>query len=624
MWGAHDPSPVGQPMSGHDGCIYSVAYSPPGNLIASGCGDKTIRLWDVNTRRQLGDPIKGDHIFYSVAFSPDAKLIAAGCGGYLSSQPSAHSVQLWDVQRMTTVSNPFKGHSFYVNSVQFSPDGTRVVSGSHDMTIRVWDVEHGTTSIGPFQGHTAVVRSTAFSPDGTQIVSGSYDYTLRLWDVRSGRLIGNPYIGHTDSVYSVAFSPRGTHIVSGGVDNTVRVWDVRTGRQVEQPFEEHTNAVLSVAFSPCGEYVASGSADRKVITRSILASNLELTYLSGTHIINRQTSTHQVFECLTSTGCIDLSSQLDPIQENAMIVSGGGFGDIWMGKLHNGGRVAIKTRRTNTLGHCNYATLKRAARELFCWSRMEHPNIHRLQGVIMFRGQSLGMVSEWMDNGNLHEYLGNYPGANRYQLCIHVASGLKYMHSCGTRGPKTFRLKAVNVLVSSDGVARLSDFDYSIISEVGSLVFSESSNSRSGSIRWTAPEIVLAEVPTKRTTHSDVYALGMTLLEIFTGEVPYPTCRRDYQLFTTVQSGILPIRPLKLLKNDRQGDMMWQLLLRCWARGPSERPSSEQVLDALVTRILARSLPPLNETRGNAKVLYLLITVWVCFITSTSILLVWA
>ncbi|CAE6511723.1 unnamed protein product [Rhizoctonia solani] len=554
----------------------ATTYSPLGNIIASGSDDKTIRLWDVNTRRQLGEPIKGDHWFYSVAFSPDAKLIASGCGGYSSPGPSAYSVQLWNVQNMTAAANPFKGHTDAVNSVQFSPDGTRLVSGSDDCTIRVWDVEHGTTVVGPLKGHTDPVFSVAVSPDGSQIASCSRDKTVRLWDTRSGRTIGNPYEGHTSLVNSVAFSPRGTYVASGGSDETVRVWDIRIGRQV-QLYEEHASDVYSVAFSPCGQYVASGSWDNNVIIRNILGGESGLAYPSGPHIITSEMSTQQMFECLTSTGCIDLSSQMDTQQSTAMIVSGGGFGDIWMGKLHNGGKVVIKTWRTNTLEGRDYKVIKRAARELFYWSRMEHPNIHRLEGVIMFRDQYLGMVSEWMENGNLHQYLRKYPGADRYQLCIHIASGLEYMH---TRSTVHGDLKAANVLVSSDGVARLSDFDHSIMSEVSSLVFSESSNLRTGTLRWSAPELLLEEVRS-RTTQSDVYALGMTMLEIFTGDVPYPNCRTEIGIIRTVERGTLPDRPTPYLGNDRKGDMMWHLLLSCWRREVRERPSSGEVFDTV-------------------------------------------
>ncbi|EUC58992.1 tyrosine kinase family catalytic domain protein [Rhizoctonia solani AG-3 Rhs1AP] len=471
---------------------------------------------------------------------------------------------------MTAVANPFKGHINAVKSVQFSPDGARVVSGSRDKIIRIWDVERGKTVVGPLKGHTDVVRSVAFSPDGSQIVSCSRDGTIWLWNAREGRVIGNPYEGHTHWVYSVAFSPLGTYVVSGGYDSTVRIWDVRTGRQVDQPYEEHTGGVLSVAFSPCGQYVASGSMDYKIIIRDVSSRVSDMVDPSSSQIISSQMSTHQIFDCLTSNGCIDLSSYMDPIQETAMIVSGGGFGDIWMGKLHNGGKVAIKAWRTNTLGECSYKTLKRAARGLFYWSRMEHPNIHRLQGVIMFRDQYLGMVSEWTENGNLHEYLRKYPDADRYQLCIDIASGLEYMHN----------RSMANVLVSSVGVAKISDFDFSVMSEVGSLVFTESSNTRAGSVRWAAPEILFSETP-KRTTQSDVYALGMTMLEVFTREVPYPECRHDFTVFAKVQKGTLPARPLDRLKNDEQGDMVWQLLLRCWNREPSERPSSRQVFNSL-------------------------------------------
>ncbi|CAE7196327.1 unnamed protein product [Rhizoctonia solani] len=296
---------------------------------------------------------------------------------------------------------------------------------------------------------------------------------------------------------------------------------------------------------------------------------------------------------------------MDVNQGTALIVSGGGFGDIWKGQMHNGGTVAIKAWRTNSLEQCEYKTIKRAARELFLWSRMDHPHIHRLQGVILFRDQYLGMVSEWMDNGNLHEYLRKHPDADRYELCAHVASGLEYMHSRNT----------ANVLVSPDGVARLSDFDFSIMSEVSSLVFSESSNSRSGSIRWAAPEVLLSERP-QRSTQSDVYALGMVrtmyqygilanmpfLLsdnagnktlrslfhpltsyaqEIFTGDVPYPECRQDFTILKTIEKGVLPTRPLERIKEDQKGNEMWKLLLDCWNQNFSERPSSGQVVETL-------------------------------------------
>ena len=151
-----------------------------------------------------------------------------------------------------------------VSSVAFSPDGTRIVSGSDDHTIRVWDARSGDVVAGPFEGHKSRVTSVAFSPDGTRIVSGSYDDTIRVWDARSGDVVAGPFEGDTSGVTSVAFSPDGTRIVSGSYDHTIRVWDARSGDVVAGPFEGHTSEVTSVAFSPDGTRIVSGSYDHTI------------------------------------------------------------------------------------------------------------------------------------------------------------------------------------------------------------------------------------------------------------------------------------------------------------------------------------------------------------------------
>jgi WD40 repeat protein len=162
-----------------------------------------------------------------------------------------------------------------VFSVAFSPDGTRIASGGDDHTVRLWDADTspmGTINIGdsgqpvgePMTGHTDWVSSVAFSPDGKRIASSSGDGTVRVWDADSGQPVGQPMTGHTDAVFSVAFSPDGTRIASGGNDNTVRLWDTDTGKPIGQPMTGHTDAVNAVAFSPDGMRIASGSGDRTV------------------------------------------------------------------------------------------------------------------------------------------------------------------------------------------------------------------------------------------------------------------------------------------------------------------------------------------------------------------------
>ena len=110
------------------------------------------------------------------------------------------------------------GHGHWVTSVAFSPDGRRIVSGSHDNTLRLWDAETGAAIGAPLEGHEGAVMSVAFSPDGRRIVSGSWDRTLRLWDAETGAAIGAPLEGHGGRVRSVAFSPDGTRLATGSDD----------------------------------------------------------------------------------------------------------------------------------------------------------------------------------------------------------------------------------------------------------------------------------------------------------------------------------------------------------------------------------------------------------------------
>jgi len=118
-----------------------------------------------------------------------------------------------------------KGHTHWVWSVSFSPDGSLLASGSYDSTIKLWRVADGSL-VRTLKGHTDWVNSVSFSPDGRLLASGSEDNTIKLWRVSDGSLV-RTLKGHTGEVRSVSFSPDGRLLASGSGDNTIKLWQVR-------------------------------------------------------------------------------------------------------------------------------------------------------------------------------------------------------------------------------------------------------------------------------------------------------------------------------------------------------------------------------------------------------------
>ena len=122
-----------------------------------------------------------------------------------------------------------------VNSVSFSPDGTRVVSGSGG--VHVWDIVSGGTIFNLFR---EMSLSVDFSNDGKYIASGNYDGTISIWNAATGESIHGALGKHGEHVYSVAFSPNSRYIASGSSDRTVRIWDVEKDRKSTRLNSSHS------------------------------------------------------------------------------------------------------------------------------------------------------------------------------------------------------------------------------------------------------------------------------------------------------------------------------------------------------------------------------------------------
>jgi hypothetical protein len=217
---------------------------------------------------------------YSVSFSPDGKRLASASG-----DPFDHNkpgeVKVWDAHTGQHV-RTLKGHTGDVLSVCFSPDGKRLASASWDKTVKVWDAASG-QQIHTLKGHTEPVSSVCFSPDGKRLASASRDQTVKVWDAQTGQ--GTLTLkGHTSEVSSVCFSPDGKRLASASDDQTVKVWDAASGKEVLS-LQGHTGPVTSVCFSPDGKRLASASFDNAVKLWDAATGQEVLSLKGHTHYV---------------------------------------------------------------------------------------------------------------------------------------------------------------------------------------------------------------------------------------------------------------------------------------------------------------------------------------------------
>jgi len=253
-------------LSGFDGIIRSVNFSPSGDKLLSSDANGDVILWDTHTWEKLMHAkihVAGESGWSGLAPDVLVSIAADGRTGLSSAEDQTLAVR--DLVGAVEIRR-FSGHQNLVISAAFTPDGKSVLTGSGNLStfagvagehndLRLWDLESG-DELHLFEGHTDLIWVITVSADGKKALSGSFDGTLRLWDLENLKEI-RTIQAHQGQIFAAAISPDGKTAVSGTMttgqnpDDGIAVWNLGTG---EALFRESTevNATI-VLFSPDGK-----------------------------------------------------------------------------------------------------------------------------------------------------------------------------------------------------------------------------------------------------------------------------------------------------------------------------------------------------------------------------------
>ncbi|KAG9094797.1 hypothetical protein FS749_011792 [Ceratobasidium sp. UAMH 11750] len=258
---------------------------------------------------------------------------------------------------------------------------------------------------------------------------------------------------------------------------------------------------------------------------------------------------------------------------------------MWVKCMKDATKVAVKCARHKPQDHGDGKDLKRVAREIHAWSKCDHKNVLALFGLAQHRGR-LAIISPWMENGTLPEYVAKRPEVDRLDLCLQITEGLEYLH----KGDMIHGdLKGSNILVSEDGVPKLADFGNTKLGQQSARFTTGTDTTGTGvmcTLRWAAPEIMRNS---SRSTQADVYALGMTILETVTGAVPYEDKADLAVLVEVLVQQRFPLRYDDSMKVQGDKNRLWDLMTKCWNHDSACRPEAPQIKEELASILASAS-----------------------------------
>ncbi len=324
---------------GHDDWVWSVAFSTDETRVVTASQDGSARVWDKSTGEQIAEPFIGHRKgnrqtpIYTAAFHPNGNLVASGGLDNRVLIWDPDDIEAFDYKAAGTaaqlpppkVAATLEGHRRAVWSVAFSEDGERLISGSLDNSVNVWDVKTGGL-IKTLRGHAGSVRSCQFYTDDSFAVSGSLDRTVARWNIEKYeevRILRHVLKGHRNAIHDASFSHDGRQVVTASLDGSAKLWDLDTGQSLRDFREGHEYMASGVLFFPDGRRLLTTAGDNTVRIWDISGG----TEVAGFEVVDFEV------EHMGLGGAVALSS------DGRWILTGGGRIDtegryeVWMAKL---------------------------------------------------------------------------------------------------------------------------------------------------------------------------------------------------------------------------------------------------------------------------------------------------
>ncbi|MEB3220258.1 MAG: NB-ARC domain-containing protein [Nostocales cyanobacterium 94392] len=251
-------------MAGHFDNVKALAVSHNGKHILSGSSDKNMKLWDLQTGKQIHTFEGHEGTIHTVLFISEEQAVSASEDGTL---------KLWNLKSYECL-HTFEGHNCPIYAAAFIRERMQVISGGADGRLKIWDLQNR-RCIFNLQAHKNSINDIAVSSEVMSVISASSDKTLKLWNLESGKLIGR-FKGHSDQVYSVAILNQKKQIISTSADKTIRLWNLQNYKCIHI-FEGHKGSVYSVVPNAKQTEFISCSSDKTLKLWNLENNNYQMT-----------------------------------------------------------------------------------------------------------------------------------------------------------------------------------------------------------------------------------------------------------------------------------------------------------------------------------------------------------